>query len=78
MTITFQLILYQLRRILYQNGIFYRFYAILRSIPSKLGGVIALLAAILSLIALPFIVDADTRSSDFRPLIEVYILGFCC
>lgn len=29
-----------------------------------------MLAAILSLIILPFIVDADVRSSDFRPLMK--------
>jgi quinol-cytochrome oxidoreductase complex cytochrome b subunit len=49
---------------------FLPFYAILRSIPSKLGGVIALLAAILSLILLPFIVKVDIRSSDFRPFMR--------
>lgn len=49
---------------------FLPFYAILRSIPSKLGGVLALLAAILSLILLPFIVKVDIRSSDFRPLMR--------
>jgi len=50
---------------------FLPFYAILRSIPSKLGGVLALLCAILCLILLPFIVDADVRSSDFRPLMKL-------
>jgi len=50
---------------------FLPFYAILRSIPSKLGGVVALLAAILALILLPFIVKVDIRSSDFRPLMRV-------
>lgn len=33
------------------------------SIPSKLGGVVALLAAILSLILLPFIIKVDIRSA---------------
>jgi len=47
---------------------FLPFYAILRSIPSKLGGVLVLLAAILSLLLLPYICDFDTRSADFRPL----------
>ena len=56
---------------MYLNGIFYLSYAILRSIPSKIGGVIALLAAILCLLVLPFIVDPDVRSSDFRPLMKI-------
>jgi len=50
---------------------FLPFYAILRSIPSKIGGVLALLAAILCLLVLPFIVDPDVRSSDFRPLMKI-------
>jgi len=49
---------------------FLPFYAILRSIPSKIGGVVALLAAILCLIVLPFIVNSDIRSTDFRPLMK--------
>jgi len=39
-------------------------------IPSKLGGVLALLAAILSLLLLPYICCVDVRSSDFRPLMR--------
>lgn len=55
---------------------FLPFYAILRSIPSKLGGVIALLAAILSLILLPFIIKVDTRSADFRPFMRIAFWWF--
>lgn len=55
---------------------FLPFYAILRSIPSKLGGVVALLAAILTLILLPFIVKAEIRSSDFRPLMRLIFFMF--
>lgn len=64
---------------------FLPFYAILRSIPSKLGGVLVLLAAILSLLLLPYTCDFDTRSADFRPLyrfvfwlflITTFVLGW--
>jgi len=47
---------------------FLPFYAILRSIPNKLLGVLALLFSILVLLALPYIVHPLTRSLDFRPL----------
>ena len=43
------------------------FYAILRSIPHKLGGVVAMIGAILILLRLPFINTAEVRSSAFRP-----------
>jgi len=47
---------------------FLPFYAILRSIPNKLLGVLALLFSILVLLLLPHIVIPNTRSLDFRPL----------
>jgi ubiquinol-cytochrome c reductase cytochrome b/c1 subunit len=47
------------------------FYAILRSIPDKLGGVIAMFGAILILFPLPFFVKADIRSAAFRPIYKV-------
>nr|YP_009685945.1 cytochrome b [Scriptaphyosemion cauveti]QDW10566.1 cytochrome b [Scriptaphyosemion cauveti] len=43
-------------------------YAILRSIPNKLGGVIALLASILILMLVPFLHTSKQRSLTFRPL----------
>jgi len=43
-------------------------YAILRSIPNKLGGVLAIALVFVSLLALPFINTAQTRSSNFRPI----------
>lgn len=42
-------------------------YAILRSIPHKLGGVVARFGAIIVLLILPFLNTADVRSSVFRP-----------
>ena len=47
---------------------FLPFYAILRSIPHKLGGVIAMFAALLILLFLPYTGTSELRSSSFRPL----------
>jgi len=47
---------------------FLPFYAILRSIPDKLGGVIAMISAILILLLLPIINTSEVRSSKFRPI----------
>lgn len=46
---------------------FLPFYAILRSIPNKLGGVLAMFAAILILLFLPLLNRSSIRSSWFRP-----------
>nr|YP_002860209.1 cytochrome b [Fejervarya cancrivora]ACD49894.1 cytochrome b [Fejervarya cancrivora] len=46
-------------------------YAILRSIPNKLGGVLALLASILILFLMPFIHTSKQRSLMFRPLAKI-------
>nr|YP_010355009.1 cytochrome b [Rhinogobius filamentosus]UOG84857.1 cytochrome b [Rhinogobius filamentosus] len=43
-------------------------YAILRSIPNKLGGVLALLASILVLMLVPLLHTSKQRSLTFRPL----------
>nr|WQF69676.1 apocytochrome b [Ceramothamnion sp.] len=59
---------------------FLPFYAILRSIPHKLGGVIAMLASILILAALPWVHSTEIRSSRFRPIYK-FFYGFllaCC
>nr|AFX69329.1 cytochrome b [Pseudoxiphophorus jonesii] len=45
-------------------------YAILRSIPNKLGGVLALLASILVLMVMPFLHTSKQRSLTFRPLTQ--------
>jgi ubiquinol-cytochrome c reductase cytochrome b subunit len=47
---------------------FLPFYAILRSIPDKLGGVLAMGGAIVILLFLPFINTSYVRSSAFRPI----------
>nr|ABM05572.1 cytochrome b [Phalloptychus januarius] len=46
-------------------------YAILRSIPNKLGGVLALLASILILMVVPFLHTSKQRSLTFRPLTQL-------
>jgi quinol-cytochrome oxidoreductase complex cytochrome b subunit len=50
---------------------FLPFYAILRSIPNKLGGVVAMVSAILVLLLLPFLNTSTVRSSKFRPLFSL-------
>jgi len=45
-------------------------YAILRSIPNKLGGVLALLFSILVLIVVPFLHTSKQRGLTFRPLTQ--------
>nr|AAX14592.1 cytochrome b [Trichopsis pumila] len=46
-------------------------YAILRSIPNKLGGVLALLAPILVLMVVPLLQTSKRRSLTFRPLSQL-------
>ena len=62
------------------------FYAILRSIPDKLGGVIAMFGSIALLFVLPWLDTSRVRSCTFRPIykwfmfvlvIDVIVLGFC-
>lgn len=43
-------------------------YAILRSIPNKLIGVIALFASLLVLLIVPYVEQSKIRSKQFRPL----------
>jgi ubiquinol-cytochrome c reductase cytochrome b subunit len=47
------------------------FYAILRSIPNKLGGVVAILGAIFILLIIPILDTSRIRGSAFRPLIKI-------
>lgn len=47
-------------------------YAILRSIPNKLGGVAAIGLVFIALLALPFINSAETRSAAFRPIYKKF------
>lgn len=49
---------------------FLPFYAILRAIPNKLGGVVAMVLAIACLLLLPYINTSEVRSNRFRPLMK--------
>ncbi len=52
------------------------FYAILRSIPNKLAGVIGMFSAIIILCFLPWLDAAKTRSSKYRPLAKQFFWIF--
>ena len=52
------------------------FYAILRSIPNKLAGVIAMFSAIIVLVFLPWLDSARTRSCKYRPLAKQFFWMF--
>lgn len=52
------------------------FYAILRAIPNKLLGVIAMFSAILILFALPWLDTSKVRSAKFRPLFKQFFWLF--
>ncbi|MBV8923710.1 cytochrome c1 [Bradyrhizobium sp.] len=52
------------------------FYAILRSIPNKLAGVIAMFSAILVLAFLPWLDTSKVRSSKYRPLAKQFFWIF--
>ncbi len=55
---------------------FLPFYAILRAIPNKLGGVVAMLGAILILFVIPFIDRSPIRSPRFRPIFSFFFWLF--
>src|SRR3984893_5485419 len=52
------------------------FYAILRSIPSKLAGVIAMFSAIIVLAFLPWLDNAKVKSAKYRPLAKQFFWIF--
>jgi ubiquinol-cytochrome c reductase cytochrome b/c1 subunit len=52
------------------------FYAILRAIPSKLGGVIAMFGSILILFALPWLDTSKVRSGSYRPIFKGFFWVF--
>jgi len=51
---------------------FLPFYAILRAIPSKLGGVIAMFASIVVLVFVPWLDTSKVRSARYRPLYKQF------
>ncbi len=55
---------------------FLPFYAILRAVPSKLGGVILMFSAIAILFFLPWLDKSPVRSSNYRPLNKIAFFIF--
>ncbi|NDF11342.1 MAG: cytochrome b/b6 [Proteobacteria bacterium] len=55
---------------------FLPFYAILRAVPSKLGGVTLMFGSILILFALPWLDRAKVRSGTYRPLFKKFYWVF--
>jgi ubiquinol-cytochrome c reductase cytochrome b subunit len=51
-------------------------YAILRSVPNKLGGVLSILLVFVALFLLPFLNSSPVKSSNFRPLYRVFFWMF--
>ena len=51
---------------------FLPFYAILRSIPNKLGGVVAMFGSLLILLLIPFTNTSEIRSTSFRPIFKFF------
>ena len=50
---------------------FLAFYAILRSVPSKTGGIFTMGGAILILLFIPFNNTSDIRNTTYRPIFKV-------
>nr|WAK85049.1 apocytochrome b [Amicula sp. isolate GU52X-4 cfCalB7] len=55
---------------------FLPYYAILRSIPTKGGGIVAMLGSILILLLLPYINTSYTRNTTYRPIFKVFFWLF--
>ena len=55
---------------------FLPYYAMLRAVPSKLGGVCALFGSILLLAFMPWLDTSRIRSSNFRPIYRVFLFVF--
>jgi quinol-cytochrome oxidoreductase complex cytochrome b subunit len=51
---------------------FLPFYAILRAVPNKLGGVVLMFAAIFVLFILPWLDRSPVRSARFRPIYKIF------
>ena len=51
---------------------FLPFYAILRAIPSKLGGVIAMFASIIVLVFIPWLDTSRVKSTKYRPIYKYF------
>jgi ubiquinol-cytochrome c reductase cytochrome b subunit len=56
---------------------FLPFYAILRAVPDKLGGVLAMGGAVIILAFLPWLDTSRVRSANYRPLYRYFFYAFC-
>ena len=52
------------------------FYAILRAVPDKLGGVLLMFGAIVILFVLPWLDRSKVRSCNYRPIYKWFMMGF--
>lgn len=55
---------------------FLPYYAILRSIPHKAGGIVAMLGSILVLLLIPYINTSDVRNTTYRPIFKFFFWLF--
>lgn len=55
---------------------FLPYYAILRSIPHKAGGIVAMLGSLLVLLIIPFTNTSDVRNTTYRPLFKIFFWLF--
>lgn len=55
---------------------FLPFYAILRAVPDKLGGVVLMFGSLLILFVLPWLDTSKVRSGRYRPLFKKFFWGF--
>ena len=55
---------------------FLPYYAVLRSIPHKTGGIIAMIGAILVLLLIPFINTSELRNTTYRPIFKLFFWFF--
>ena len=59
---------------------FLPFYAILRAVPDKLGGVLMMFGAIALLFALPFLDKSEVKSGAYRPIFKkvfcLFVINF--
>ncbi|MFM7557070.1 MAG: cytochrome b/b6, partial [Alphaproteobacteria bacterium] len=55
---------------------FLPFYAILRAVPDKLGGVLMMFGAIILLFFLPYLDKSKVRSGAYRPLFKIFFYVF--
>jgi ubiquinol-cytochrome c reductase cytochrome b subunit len=60
---------------------FLPYYAILRSIPTKVSGILGMFGSLLVLFSIPFTSNSEIRNTSYRPLFQIFfwffIIDFC-